>query len=242
MATNPAEVSRRGDEEGLEGTHSHPFTRLETVRVEVERVASDLIAAARALPSATLHEAAGKIGALPVQIKPVADSFAVCGPALTVHSPPGDNLWLHRALAIAEPGDVLVVNVSDAYDYGYWGEVMSTAARCRKLGGLVIDGCVRDLTLLREIGFPVFSRGLCIRGTGKDFGARGWLNAPLRIGDVVVHAGDLVVGDVDGVVVLPRESASRIIQDAHLREENEQAILRRLESGELTLDVYGWNR
>jgi 4-hydroxy-4-methyl-2-oxoglutarate aldolase len=149
-----------------------------TTRLEVERVAREVTAAAAAFPTATLHEAAGKIGALPHAIKPVSNSFRLSGPALTVHSPGGDNLWLHRALYVAQPGDVLVVNVSGAYDHGYWGEIMSTAAKHRGLAGLVIDGCVRDGVLLETIGFPVFARGLCIRGTGKDFDARGWINAP----------------------------------------------------------------
>src|SRR5690606_22642629 len=125
--------------------------------------------------------------------------FRVCGPAVTVQSPGGDNLWLHRAIYAAEPGDVLVVHVSDKYDHGYWGEIMSTAAQVRGLGGLVIDGCVRDSTLLRSMTFPVFSRGLCIRGTGKDFGARGWVNYPLMIGGVTIQPGDLICGDEDGV-------------------------------------------
>jgi 4-hydroxy-4-methyl-2-oxoglutarate aldolase len=238
-ATHPAPQS------GADGRPTLPslgFTRLETVVTEIERVSAEVLGAAQKLPAATLLEAAGKTGALPSAIKPVVESFRVCGPAVTVHSPPGDNLWLHRALAIAQPGDVLVVYAGDAYEYGYWGEVMSTAARARQLGGLVIDGCVRDLALLREIGFAVFSRGLCIRGTGKDFSARGWLNAPVRIGDVVVHAGDLVVGDADGVVVVPRADAARVVQAGHDREQEESRIIERLEQGELSLDIYGWNR
>ena len=124
-----------------------------------------------------MHEAGGKIGALPSIIKPVAPAFRCCGPALTVHSPGGDNLWLHRALDVAQPGDVLVVHVSGAHEHGYWGEIMTTMAKVRGLAGLVIDGCVRDGVLLEQIGFPVFARGLCIRGTGKDYGAIGWINA-----------------------------------------------------------------
>jgi 4-hydroxy-4-methyl-2-oxoglutarate aldolase len=171
---------------------------------------------------------------------PVAAAFACCGPALTVHSPPGDNLWLHRALAIAQPGDVLVVHVSGAHEHGYWGEIMSTMARARGLAGLVIDGCVRDGVLLGEIGFPVFARGLCIRGTGKDAGATGWINAPVLIGDVVVSAGDLVVGDGDGVVVVPRARAGEVVDKARRRESDEAAILPRLRAGESTLQVYGF--
>jgi 4-hydroxy-4-methyl-2-oxoglutarate aldolase len=212
-----------------------------TSRREFERVGADTVAAARALPAATLHEAGGKIGALPSAIKPVAPSFRCCGPALTVHSPGGDNLWLHRALDIARPGDVLVVHVSGVYEHGYWGEIMTTMAKVRGLAGLVIDGCVRDGTLLEQIGFPVFARGLCIRGTGKDYGAIGWLNEPVLIGDVTVSAGDLVVGDGDGVVVVPRLRAPDVVEKSLRRERDEAAILARLQAGESTMRVYGFH-
>ena len=198
------------------------------------------LAAARTLPTATLHEAGGKIGALPSAIKPVAPGMSFAGTALTVHSPPGDNLWLHRALDIARPGDVLVVHCSGAHEHGYWGEIMSTMAIARGLAGLVIDGCVRDGALLAGLGFPVFARGLCVRGTGKDFGAIGWLDQPVWMGDVLVHAGDLVAGDGDGVVVLPRARAADIVARGRQREADEAAILQRLRDGASTLDVYGW--
>ena len=211
-----------------------------TTRRNPERVADSVAQAARALPTATLHEAGGKIGALPSAIKPVAAGMSFAGSALTVHSPPGDNLWLHRALDISRPGDVLVVHVNGAYEHGYWGEIMATMAIARGLAGLVIDGCVRDGALLAEFGFPVFARGLCIRGTGKDFGATGWINHPVRIGDVTVNAGDLVVGDGDGVVVVPRERAGDVVARSVKREADEAAILQQLKDGASTLDVYGW--
>ena len=212
-----------------------------TTRRDIDRVSAAVVAAARALSTATLHEAGGKIGALPSIIKPIAAAFRCCGPALTVHSPGGDNLWLHRALDIAQPGDVLVVHVSGAYDHGYWGEIMTTMAKARGLAGLVIDGCVRDGVLLEQIGFPVFARGLCIRGTAKDYGAIGWLNAPVLVGDVPVSAGDLVVGDADGVVVVPRLRAAEIVAKSQQRERDEAAVLKRLEAGQSTMQVYGFH-
>jgi 4-hydroxy-4-methyl-2-oxoglutarate aldolase len=221
---------------------AYAFYDLPTVTREVERPSRALIDAARRFPAATLHEASGRRGALPAALKPVAPAFRLCGPAFTVHAPAGDNLWLHRAIATAEPGDVLVVGVEGAYEAGYWGEIMSTAARARGLGGLVIDGCVRDGALLGEIGLPVFARGLCIRGTGKDFAARGWLNSPLLIGEVTVRAGDLVAGDGDGVVVVAREHLAETLDAARRREEKEAADLERLRRGETTIDLYGWDR
>ena len=209
-----------------------------TIRTEIERPDAGVVDVARALPAATLHEAGGRIGVMPSAIKPVAPSFRVCGPAVTVHSPAGDNLWLHRAIYVAQPGDVLVVSVSGGYDFGYWGEIMSCAAKARGLAGLVIDGCVRDGGILVDFSLPVFGRGLCIRGTGKDHGARGWVNSPVLFDDLTVHPGDLVVGDTDGVVVIPRERAGEVVAAAAQREAKEAAILERIRAGERTLEVY----
>ena len=128
-----------------------------TVRPMKFGLSQDLRAAASQLSSATLHEASQKIGALPSAIKPLDPRMKCVGPALTVHSPPGDNLWLHRALDVAQPGDVMVVFASGAYEYGYWGEIMSTMAMARGMAGLVIDGCVRDASILPKVGFPVFA-------------------------------------------------------------------------------------
>lgn len=212
-----------------------------TTRLDFERVPDDVVAAARGLPTATLHEAGGKIGALPSAIKPVSPEFRCAGAAFTVHSPGGDNLWLHRALDLARPGDVLVVHASGAHEHGYWGEIMTTMAQVRGLAGLVIDACVRDGVLLGQIGFPVFARGLCIRGTGKDYGAIGWLGETVMIGDVRVAAGDLVVADGDGVVVVPRSRAAEVVERARHREAEEAGILERLRAGESTMQVYGFH-
>lgn len=211
-----------------------------TIRSDIERCDAALVAAARALPTATLHEASGRIGVLSPAIKPVAPSFRICGPAVTVHSPGGDNLWLHRAIYVAQPGDVLIVHVSGAYDYGYWGEIMSAAAQARQLGGLVIDGCVRDGAILADFGFPVFARGLCIRGTGKDLSARGWINHPTLFDDLVVHPGDLIAGDADGVVALPRERAAEVVELARARETREAQTIDRIRAGERTLELYNF--
>lgn len=211
-----------------------------TIRPDIQRTSATVVAAAQSLPTATLHEAGGRIGVLPSAIKPVAPTFRVCGPAVTVHSPGGDNLWLHRALYVAQPGDVLVVHVSGDYEFGYWGEIMSCAAKARGLAGLVIDGCVRDGGILAEFGLPVFARGLCMRGTGKDYGARGWVNFPVLFGDLTVNAGDLIVGDTDGVVAIPRERAEQVVSAAEQRDAKEAAILDRIRAGERTLEVYNF--
>jgi 4-hydroxy-4-methyl-2-oxoglutarate aldolase len=218
------------------------FGALPTVKTDITRPDPALVKKAAAISTATLHEAGGQLGALPSAIKPVDPAFALGGPAFTVHSPPGDNLWLHRAIAVAQPGDVLVVYVDGIYEHGYWGEIMSTAAQARKLGGLVIDGCVRDGAVLGKVGFPVFARGLCIRGTGKSFDARGWMNSPITIADITVHPGDMVVGDTDGVVVIPREQLAKTIENSASREAKEADIMAKLRGGATTIDLYGWDR
>jgi len=201
----------------------------------------DLIEAARSLDAATLHEAAGKIGVMPPAIKPVVAGFKICGTAVPVQSTGGDNLWLHRALYEGRPGDVLVIHVSGQYEHGYWGEIMSTAAKALGLAGMVIDGCVRDVTLLQQIGFPVFARGLCIRGTGKDFAATGRINAPTAFDDVIVYPGDLMVGDADGVVCIPRAQVPSVIEAAGRRATREADDCVRLASNSIsTLALYGW--
>ena len=210
-----------------------------TTTRDIARVPTEAVVAAAMISAATLHEAAGRTGDLPSRIKPACSGFNLAGPAITVVCPNGDNLWIHRALDLAEAGDVLVVQPGGGADFGYWGEVMSTAAQARGLAGLVIDGCVRDVRLLREIGFPVFSTGLSIKGTIKDAGARGWINAPLLIAGVTVHPGDLIVGDEDGVVCLPQADAATIIAAARQRDANEEAMCEELRCGASTLDLLG---
>jgi 4-hydroxy-4-methyl-2-oxoglutarate aldolase len=195
---------------------------------------------ARSLGAATLHEAAGRIGALPSAIKPVTPDMKVAGPAYTVHVPAGDNLWIHRALYAASPGDVLVVYTSGGLEWGYWGDILNSAAIARGLGGLVIDGGVRDTAELAEMPFPVFSNGVCIRGTIKDYNGNAWSKEPIQIGDVVVQHGDLVVGDRDGVAVIPQAKVGDALQKGVEREEDETNKTKRIEAGERTIDIYGF--
>lgn len=191
--------------------------------------------------TATLHEASGQRGALPSAVKPVHPSFRLCGRALPVACGAADNLWLHRALYEADPGDVLVATTAGEYEAGYWGEIMSHAARARDLAGVVIDGCVRDGEELGEVGVPVFARGLCIRGTTKDEQGTGSIGRPVVVGDVEVNRDDVVVGDGDGVVVLTGDAVDEIVPAALTREEKERGIVDALARGERTLDIYGWS-
>lgn len=200
----------------------------------------DLLAEARRLGTATLHEAAGRIGALPSAIKPVDPGMTLSGPAFTVHCPAISNLQIHHAVYHARPGDILVVHVSGGVEAGYWGDILNEAALAQKLGGLVIDGGVRDSAGLAKAAFPVFSNGVCIRGTGKDYDATAWLQQPVRMGEVLIQPGDLVVGDRDGVVVLPADRASDFVEAGQRREADETAKIEAIRRGERTLDLYGF--
>lgn len=198
--------------------------------------------AAARLGTATLHEAAGRVGALPSRIRPIAhgsEAVAVAGPAYTVLCPPGDNLLLHHAVLAANVGDVLVVDTGGGLEFGYWGEVLAVAAQRRALAGLVIDGGVRDVAALRASGFPVFASNVCIRGTTKDPGLPGALGVPLLMGGVVVQPGDLVVADADGVLALPAADVVAAVRAGGSRVEEEARHLADLRAGASTVEIYG---
>jgi 4-hydroxy-4-methyl-2-oxoglutarate aldolase len=196
---------------------------------------------ARRLGTATLHEASGRRGALPAAIKPVESEMFLCGRAFTVQCPPLSNLQIHHAIYLAGSGDILVVHVGGATEAGYWGDILNEAAISRGLGGLVIDGGVRDTAGLSRKPFPVFSNGICIRGTSKDHDAVGWLQEPVQLGEVIVQPGDLVVGDRDGVVVLPASEMASIFLAAEVREAEEARKIALIRDGARTIDLYGFS-
>jgi 4-hydroxy-4-methyl-2-oxoglutarate aldolase len=189
--------------------------------------------------AATVHEVAGTDTMLPPAIRPMFPGATVCAPAYPVDCGPGDNLWIHRALYLAPAGSVLVVSCGDAYDYGYWGEILSTAAQECHLAGLVIDGSVRDVAALERLGFPVFARGLCVRGTGKSPRVGTGAGAPITIGGVPVHAGDLVLGDADGIICVPETRIDGLLDAAERRTAQEHDVMAALRAGGRTLDLLG---
>ncbi|MGQ0280376.1 RraA family protein [Sphingopyxis sp. Q841] len=201
--------------------------------------AEGLFRRASGVGTASLHEAAKRRGALPWSLKPLSPQMAVAGPAFTVRSPLGDNLWLHRALEQAAAGDILVVDAGNGSGFGYWGEVMARAALARGIAGLVLSGGVRDSARLIELGLPTFCLSVAIQGTGKNFAGDGALGEPVRFGDVLVRQNDLIVGDADGLFTIPIAEAPAVIAEAERREIEESAIFARLAAGELTLDIYG---
>jgi 4-hydroxy-4-methyl-2-oxoglutarate aldolase len=204
----------------------------------IQRVPVELVNRYEGLSSATVHEASGGKGALSHRIKPISQEMKVCGPVVTVKVRPCDNLILHKAIYVAQEGDVIVADAGGYMEAGAWGEIMAVAANARGIGGLVFNGMVRDSQAMRELGFPVFSCGLSIKGTEKI--SLGWINHPLNLDNITIYPGDLILGDRDGLVVVKREEAGEVLQRSLAREEKEGGIKERLRRGESTLDIYGF--
>jgi len=199
------------------------------VITSVSRPDRSLIEAFRDLGAATVYEAAGRSGSVDPAIKPLARGVRLLGPAITVRCHPRDNLMLHKALQIAQAGDVLVAATDGYPQAGYWGGLMATSAMARKLGGLALDGCIRDSEEILRMGFPIFCRGTCIRGTTKS--VLGSVNHSILFGEVVVNTGDLVLGDDDGLVIIPQANIETVLAASRKRVESEKQKAAVLASG-----------
>ncbi|MFC9125745.1 RraA family protein [Streptomyces sp. NPDC057099] len=193
--------------------------------------------AARGHGTATLYEASARAAhACDPALRAAWPGARVAGPAFTVQGVGGDNLALHRAVAEAPPGSVLVADLQGAR-HGHWGEILAVAAQRRGIRGLVVEGGVRDTAEQAELDFPVFARHITVVGTGKDHPGR--FGAPVRVGDVVVRPGDLVVGDADGVVVVPAGAVPGTLDRADARVLDERRALEAIRAGMTTLEYYG---
>ena len=176
---------------------------------DIERVSVEVAKKAATYPSSILADVAGRRGALHGRIAPLAPSMRFSGPAITVEVRPGDNLMIHAAMAIAKPGDVIVVDGRGDLTSALMGEIMSQQCVALGVAGVVIDGAVRDCEAIRELGFPMYAAGLNPNGPTKFVPGR--LNHPISIGGVTVNPGDLVVGDADGVTVIERDKAQAML-------------------------------
>jgi 4-hydroxy-4-methyl-2-oxoglutarate aldolase len=197
-------------------------------------VADEDLAALLKFGTSTAYEASGLNCALDAAVRPLWRRCRVAGRALPVRCHPADNLPLHLAMQEARPGDVLVVDGAGEL-CGYWGEVLTLAAQERGIVGLVIDGGVRDVEQIEDLGFPVFARGVSVRRTGKHFA--GSVGATIAVAGVNVRRGDAVIADSDGVIVVPAEAATATLLASARRADNETEYMRRLRAGELTVDI-----
>ena len=209
-----------------------------TVVRRIKRADPDVIRALGELGVATVHEAQGRTGLMRPHLRPIYPTARAGGSAITVSCQPGDNLMIHAALELCQAGDVLVVTTTSKSTDGMFGERLAVSARAHGVVGLVIDAGVRDVADLTAMDFPVWARAISAQGTVKA--TPGSVNVTVVCAGAIVHAGDVIVGDVDGLVVVPRQSAAEIARLGTDRVAKEKKTRERLRSGELGLDFYGF--
>ncbi|WP_240614938.1 4-carboxy-4-hydroxy-2-oxoadipate aldolase/oxaloacetate decarboxylase [Arthrobacter ruber] len=193
-----------------------------------------------ALGAATVYEANGQQDALDPALKPLDPTSRVAGRAVTVDLEPGDNWYIHVALLEAGKGDILVVDAKGYTQAGPWGDVLTLAAQERGLAALVIDGAVRDSQEIIASGFPVFTRGICIRKTTKV--QQGKVNVPVMIGGVLINPGDILVGDADGLVRVRPDDVEAAVASSEKREQKEETMRTKIREGASTLDLLGLSK
>lgn len=211
---------------------------------KVPRPDPALVARAAKFGIADLHEGlgavAGRMCLMSPAMMPIAPGQKVCGPAVTAWNYPGDNLAIHAALHVAQAGDVLVLTNGGGHQGALWGDVACTFARKKRLAGTVVHGATRDVDAIRELGYPVWATAISVEHPEKRGPAS--VNVPIVVDGVPVEPGDLIVGDSDGVLVIPRALLAMAVENAEARAANEVEFRRRIEQGEVLFDILGMGK
>lgn len=202
----------------------------------ITRPSQEMIEEYSKLDVSTVYEAQGKQGLLSRELRPILEGAKLCGPAVTVTCPTGDNLMVHAAIEVCQPGDILVINTIGKSEAGMVGELIVTALMKRGVKGMITEAGIRDVAQLRELGFPVWTRSICSQGNTKSKG--GWVNAPAVCGGELVNPGDLILADVDGVVVVKKEDLEATLEASKQRGLKEVGTKEKIARGELSIDFY----